>query len=860
MYQPEPRPQGDAVDPGRFCQGYSPLDYAYDEMCETGGAPRSHWRYLLDALQAIGCDGLEQRRREAYRLIRENGVTYNVYGDPDGVARPWQLDLIPLLIASEEWGRIERGLVQRAEVLNLLLADLYGKRNVLHKGVLPPELIYAHPGFLRPCDGSLRAGRRPVVFYAADLSRGPDGRVWVIGDRAQAPSGAGYALENRLVLSRAMPSLFRDSHVHRLANFFRATRAALGALAPQQGDEPPRTVVLTPGPRNEAYFEHAYLANYLGYTLVQGNDLTVREDGVFLRSLDGLQRVDIILRRVDDEYCDPLELREESCLGVPGLVQAVRAGQVGVANPLGSGVLDNPALMAYMPRLCRFFLGEELLLHGAQTWWCGSPVDREHVLASLEQLVIKPVRPGRGMRSVFGAELDAEELEGMRQAIRARPWLYVGQAQLPLATAPVFLGDHLEPRHVVLRSFLVSRDDGYVVMPGGLSRVAPRPGDPVVSNQHGGVGKDTWVVASEPERVTSLLVERERGVVSAVPGVGVPSRVADNLYWVGRYAERAEALVRLLRVILLHITEQLAFSYPRGLGCCPPELLRALTVQTGTFPGFMRGGAPARLAAPEPELLSIIADPERVGSLPHTLRALIVAARSVRDRLSTDTWRVVSQIDEELERLTGGRLDHASDALDELDALVTAFVAFSGLVAENMRHGHGWRFLEIGRRLERASASASLLRATVVPVIPESEAVVVLESVLTVTDSLIAYRQRYRAGMRVETLLDMIVQDEDNPRAVAYQLACLQRHVEKLPRKDERAFRSQEERLVLEALTALRLSDVGRLTGSVHHGRREALDLLLGAMMERLPRLSDVISAAYFRLEDQPHQLVGARA
>ncbi len=392
---------------------YLPLPGCFDEMRPAEGQVRPQWRYVLEALRTMGPTGIEERWREAARMIRDNGVTYNLNGDPQGMSRPWELDLLPLLIRSEEWAVLERGLMQRAELFNLILLDLYGPRDLIDRGLLPAELIDGYPEYLFPCHGIEVAGRRPLVHYAADLTRTPDGRWRVIGDRTQSPLGAGYALENRVVLSRVMPSLFRDSHVHRLAGFFRTLRRTMTRLAPGR-DGHTRVVVLTPGPQSDAYFEHAYLANYLGYTLVQGGDLSVRDGALWLRTLGRLERIDAMLRRVNGSECDPLELREDSPLGVPGLVQAVRAGNLVVANALGSGVLEHPGLMAFLPGLCRHLLGEDLQLGDIPTWWCGDAESRAFVLENLDDLVIKLAGKPPGQRCLFPGTME----EPARAALR----------------------------------------------------------------------------------------------------------------------------------------------------------------------------------------------------------------------------------------------------------------------------------------------------------------------------------------------------------------------------------------------------------------------------------------------------------
>ena len=445
-----------------LAHGYAPLSSCRDEMTGENASLRPHWQPFLRALDGLGLGELTRRWEEARHLIRENGVTYNIYGDPRGLDRPWQLDPIPLVFPQAEWQSLEAGLIQRARLLERVLADLYGPQRVLHEGLLPPELVLAHPGFLRPCHGLEPVPcQRHLHLYAADLGRSSDGPMCVLGDRTQAPSGAGYALENRIILTRMLPDVFRDCQVQRLALFFRSLRETLRQLAPSQADNP-CVVLLTPGPYNETYFEHAFLARYLGYPLVEGADLTVRDNRVFLKLLGGLQPVDVILRRLDDDFCDPLELRGDSSLGVPGLLQAVRAGQVAVANPLGSGVVETPALLPYLPALCRYLLGEELRLPSVPTWWCGEHTAQTHVLANLHRLVIKKAFPSPAREKFFGETAQLSRAGTTRQR----------HPRLPLelrrpGAARALHGSGLDPRSPG------APPHGIAHVPDGLRRIVP---------------------------------------------------------------------------------------------------------------------------------------------------------------------------------------------------------------------------------------------------------------------------------------------------------------------------------------------------------------------------------------------------
>ncbi|MFO0928455.1 MAG: circularly permuted type 2 ATP-grasp protein [Gemmataceae bacterium] len=478
------------------------------------------------------------------------------------------------------------------------MRDLYGPQQTLAEGLLPADLVYGNPAFLRPVHGIPLPLGHYLHLYAANVCRDAAGYFWVLGDRSQCPSGAGYALENRIVLSRMLPESYRDCRVQRLAPFFNTLRDTLRALAPRRTDAP-HIVLLTPGPYNETYFEHAYLARYLGYPLVEGGDLTVRDNRVFLKVLDGLKPVDVIFRRLDDDYCDPLELRHDSFLGVPGLVQAVRTGTVAVANALGSGLLETPALLAFLPALCRRLLNEELRLPSVATWWCGQPRECEYVITHLDELVVKPALSGLRMEPVFGNRLSREARAELIDRIRARPRAFIGQQRIDLATSPVLAGERGEPRAVVMRAYLAARGDSFAVMPGGLTRVSASADSMVVSMQRGGGSKDTWVLAAGPVSPFSLLrpdslpVELNRG------GNDLPSRMADNLYWLGRYAERAEGLTRLLRDVLVRLTETSAWPTCRNCQrCCGrsagvPRLprLRRRGRQCGSPPRTAAGGA-----------------------------------------------------------------------------------------------------------------------------------------------------------------------------------------------------------------------------------------------------------------------------
>ncbi len=830
---PAPPDEGGAL-PGIFT-GYAPRPGGYDELTDQRGGVRPHWRSLVSSLDRLGHEELTLRWDNARRIIREHGVTYNIYGDPQGMDRPWELDMLPLAIQPAEWHAIEAGLAQRARLLNLVLADVYGPQRLLREGHLPPALVQANPGFLRPCHGLPMRGNIHLHFHAADLARAATGQWWVIADRTQAPSGAGYALENRIVLSRILPEEFRDCQVERLASFFRTIRATLRSLAPLNPDNP-SVVLLTPGPYNETYFEHDYLARYLGFTLVEGGDLTVRDEKVFIKTLEGLRPVDVILRRVDDNFCDPLELRGDSFLGVAGLVQAVRAGNVTVANALGSGLIEGAAFLPFLPGLCRHLLDEDLKLPSVATWWCGQPKERAYVLEHLDELVIKPAFRSGSQQPLFGARLNAAQRAKLVAAIREQPENFVGQERVALSTAPVWGHHHAEPRPLVLRTYATAATaDSFSVMPGGLTRISPSAEDPVVSMQSGGGSKDTWVLSEGPVSPVSLLSSRGQPLMSAGPSAAeLPSRVADNLFWLGRYVERLEGTLRMLRCIVLRLSGEAGAD-----GSAELTALAQTLVRRQLLPDRFLGRVP--LKDLEHEILFLIYKPERLDSARQILASVRGIASIVRDRFSFDTWSILNKLN--IDGRARPRRIPLAEALAMLNTIILDLSAFSGLEMENMTRGLGWRFLDLGRRLERSMQLARLLRCAFPPGVRPG---LLLEPLLEICDSLMTYRRRYFSGVQLGSVLELLVCDPGNPRGFAFQIEALAAHAENLPREAATPGGTTEERRVAGLLLRLRAADVKGLGGPPDGAPDEGLATLLDDFQVELGLLSNQFSHHYF--------------
>jgi uncharacterized circularly permuted ATP-grasp superfamily protein/uncharacterized alpha-E superfamily protein len=819
----------ESTEPNHSFSRYRPEPGIYDEMAEAPGKHRPHWQKLVQGIASLDAEDLKQRWQQARLLIREHGITYNIYGDPQGTARPWELDPAPLLIPPADWSRIEAGLAQRARLFNLILADLYGPQQLLREGILPGALLFANPRYLRACHNVDTPADVRIHLHASDLARSAKGEWWVLSDRTQAPSGGGYALENRMVLSRVFPEQFREQHIRRLAPFFRLVRDNLRALALRNRDNP-NVVLLTPGPFNETYFEHAYLARYLGITLVEGGDLTVRGRCVYIKTLAGLQPVDVILRRVDDWFCDPLELREDSCLGIPGLIEAVRAGTVTVANAIGAGLMESPAFLAFLPSLCRFLLHEDLLLPSVATWWCGQEKERKYVIEHLDQIVVKPAFGTREHKPYFGRQMSRKERESLIEAIEAHPYGFVGQEQFELSTTPVWR-ETIEPRPLVFRGFVATGAETSTVMPGGLARVSPAIGKPVVSMQAGGGSKDVWVLSNEPVSRAALINPSTAQDQAFRSSGEVPSRVADHLYWLGRYSERLECLSRLLRCVISRVADETATEPSAELA----SLARMLAIMD-RFPRRFLETRPVKEV--EQEILLIIYKPDRRTGIHELLGQVRGVASVVRDRCSADTWSILSMLE-----IGDPSRASPTEALRQLNTLIVDLAAFSGMEMENMTRGLGWRFLDYGRRLERGMHIAELLRAAISKDIRPHP---VLEAVLEIADSAMTYRRRFFSGAQLPSVLELLLMDGANPRSLVFQLESIANHVANLPEDPQSPNHGAIKKRAQALLDRVKRVRAWELAQAWEHGASDPIDQLLSDIIVDLGLLSNQLSHHYF--------------
>jgi len=782
-------------------QAYSPLPGVYDELSDETGISREKYKFILQAYADIGDTEIGNRRRELDRILKESGVTFNIYGSADAEARPrerlWSLDLMPLLMESAEFSALERGLLQRAELMNALFKDIYGERRLLFEKIVPPEVVFSAQGYLRSCYGLYQNYERELLYFSTDIARRTNGEFVVLGDRAQAPSGMGYALENRIALSRVFPSLYRDSEVHRVAMFFRTMRKTLASLAKTNGRDPV-IVLLTPGPGNETYSEHVFLAGYLGYTLAQATDLTVRGAKLYIKTVEGNQQVDVVFKRTDDFFMDPLELKGDSLLGIPGLVEVVRNGNVAVANPLGAAVLENRTLAAYASELVKFYFGEELILPNAETFYLGDAAHLKKAMQNLSQYIIKPAGRAQVSRHLYPGRMTMNELADLKILLAEKGHEYIAQEIVPGSSVPVFDSSlQLIPSKCVIRTFQIATESGYQVMPGGLARVSTRTDELIVTNQSGAGSKDIWILASEPQKEVSLLVrDKTEQRISRRASGGVPSRIADNIFWMARYAERAENLSRYLRNTIAKITQTEDFS---DFGQTQ-KLLKMLTHITGEYPGFIGDDSAEHLQRPEKELTRLIFDKNAGGSVRSAVLALVRTSENLRDNLSDDMRRVILGLSTDTITTENYSRQHA-----HLFDVIIHLSAVSGLSQESMSREVGWHFLELGRRLERATFAIRVLKAYLAT--SELGDKYIIENLLNINDIRITYTRRYRHKIQIDSVLDILLFDESNPRSVGFQLARIRDMVVMLPARREHEG-PKAEKISLKLYTAYKTADL----------------------------------------------------
>lgn len=834
-------------------KGYKPAPGAFDELIGPDGAPRAQWKALLDALRRVPPRDRIARASRLERQVRETGLVHDAFADPEKLQQQWRLNLMPLVIAPDEWLWLERAIIQRARLFNSILADIYGSQRLLSSGKIPPAIVFADPAYLRACQGIVPIGGH-LQFFAADLARGPDGRWRVIDSHTETPAGVGYAVANRVMHTDVADDIFLECRARRIAAHFNGLQTA---LAERSARSDPTVALLTPGPDHADYFSHAYLARYLDLSLVEGGDLRVVGDEVFLKTLEGLKKVDLLIRCVEGAKADPLELDPASFLGPSGLVHACRRSPGLSINALGSALIQNRALGAHLPALCVELLGEDLLLDDASRHWLGDEAARQSVGAAPDEFVIRPAsegtgRPGQAALGRVAGALSGGDRDRLLAEMRSRGEGLVAERRAGFGTMPSLTAQGLRPRPFGLRLFASATKDGFDVMPGGLA-MGVDAATAVALSTSDGENHDVWILASEPERPhTSLWRPRVQAALVQRSQRMLQSRVADNLFWLGRYLERADWTMRVVRSSLGRRLEYIESAPTRHAGDICIEMLLAKGGAQLLPAGSRRAGGRSALLASQ-----LISERESTYSLVNAFDAIYRIANLTRDRLSLEAWRTLSsfRVDEAWRRRMAEA--GASELQDEVEDKLSLVATFSGHLHENMTRNFGWFFLDMGRRLERAFNLCDTLGLLFRRAEEDDETNVRLNFILRLADSYITYRSRYRLQPMLPLVLDLLVMDETNPRSVAYQVAGLMRHLEALPQQAAGNALSRERRIVLSLQTAIRLADVSELAAASADGTRPQLGALLKQAVDELPHLSEAISRRYFRLvDDEPHRVV----
>lgn len=819
----------------RLFSTYAPFPGAYDEAYLASGQPRPEWVSMLDRMEQMGSVQLNKRWQQAQVQVDRDGVTYNPHDDGFD-SRPWRLDAIPMVLSEAEWDPLAAQLSQRACVMEALLADLLGEQRLLKDRIIPSELLFGHPAWYPSYQNLHADGQKYLTYCVTDLARAPDGNWWATGDRTRSPFGLGYVLENRIVTSRMLSPVFRSMKVRRLAGFYSGLKEQLRNLAPRFKDNP-RIVLWTKGPQSRGYFEDSYLARYLGYTLAEGDDLAVRNNQVQLLTLGGILPVEVLLRRLDDDDCDSVELNARSVIGISALLDVLRDGRIAIANALGSRLVESPAFLPFLPAISRHLLGEELRIPTVATWWCGDSSACSHVLNNISRLLIRPAFRMSDERPIVGRLLNEKQRGELIQRIRKNPSAFAGQEMVARSTTPVLTEAGAAPWHVGLRTFMAASKDGFQVMPGGLARASPDPESLNFTMTDGERSQDVWVLSDKPVDHVSLLDGLSKIVSPRRSGAELPSRVANNFFWLGRYTERASQTARLLRTLFQSIESE-DTNGPEN-----KPLLRVLAKQGQIDPDHLIPELSRTISDIVTALPPDVLDATRPMSLLSSVNNTVRTAMRVRDRMSRDMWRVVDRLHSQFV-LAGKSEDIRSvDMMVLMENTLSDLSGLFGLVAEGMTRTLAWNFFDLGCRLERSFQTASLLRGFLVD--EASDDPETLEALLTATDSLITYRNRYLATFQIPVVLDLLMTDSSNPRSIIYQLERINQHLTAMPGNAGQTMMSPEQKLAQTMFNSVQMMDIYKCSQSNSRGKRRRLEKLLAALEVRLPELSNAVASRF---------------
>ena len=820
---------------------------SFDEVFDKEKNVRPYWKDILFDIEKAGLEVLQEKQADIDWHLEDNGVTFNVYDTHEKSAqRYWSMDPIPFVISEEEWGTLTKGLEQRAKLLNLIFKDLYGEKKLLKENIIPAEVVYGHKGYASEVFDFGFKENFQLYFYATDMARGPNGRMWVINDRTQAPSGLGYAIENRLTMNSIAKDLYPNIMTKKLYTFIEDYKNLLLKLTE---NDLSKAAILTPGPHNETYFEHAYLSSFLGIDLVQGDDLLSKNGSLWLKSLGGLKQINTLLRRVDDRYCDPLELNDESKLGVAGLVESVRENNLSLLNPIGSAILENVGLNPFMEKICEYFLGEKLLLPQIATWWCGQKKELEFVLENLEKLIIKKIDRTENIQVYFGKKMSQKEKELLRSLLVQSPHQYIAQEEVVFSTIPHYIDGKIEPRNAVVRTFCLKSEDGYSVMNGGLVRVSTEKDSLIVSSQKGGKSKDLWVLGSQDDNIQiANLFKYAQYIETSIDKISTPK--AENLFWLGRYLARCITTTRLI----IHVVKKITNFYRYEVVTSKESqviLQNALTHMTMTYPGFLDSNNQKNLEIfPMHEIISVIKDSNRIGSLTFTLSMLSNANMNLKDLLAFESSKLFEKMHKEWSEFIDRKYDSTLSVADKLDDLLIYLMAYKELVKESIFKEQGLFIYKIGYKIELALLLISKSRSMLCLKLDRFIGHDVLEGILNSLESFNAYRAFYRSSLNLENVVDFLILNPQFPKSLIYITTQLIQEFKLLPKAKESL--SSYEKPIVEAQKLLESASLESLMQITEdEGIYVKLDTLLVSMANLYLECSNEFSNTYFSHYDE---------
>ena len=818
------------------CKIEAPFDEMFDKNCNV----KPHWKEIYDNLERVGIKQLEQKQIEIDWRLEENGVTYNIYNDPEGTNRRWNLDPIPFVLENEEWEEISKGLKQRAKLLNLIFKDLYTEQKLIKEGIIPAEIIFGHKGFIPEVFNFENTDYYTMKYYAADISRGPNGKFWVISDKTQSPSGLGYAIENRLTMNSILNDLYPKVEILKIARFIEDFKIMLKNNS-SKNNENPLITLLTPGPHNETYFEHSYLSSFLNLTLVQGEDLLEKNNQLWLKSLSGLKRVDAMIRRVDSAYCDPLELRSDSQLGVAGLVNVIRKNNISMINPIGVGILENIGLNPFMKNIAKFLLNEELILPQIATWWCGQKEELDFVIKNIKTIMSKKINRTDGIEIHIGNNLDEQELSDLIKRIQRNPNYYVGQEIIDFSTVPSFNKGKIEPRNAVIRAFAYLDKNEFKVMPSGLVRVSASKDSLVVSNQKGGTSKDLWILGKNEEFTGNNVFKNREVIDSRLENIS--TKRAENLFWLGRYLNRAITVARMIRFNLKSMLNINRYDDNTNAKKATKILNTSLTHLTMTYPGFLTEND----IKPIVEIIDLIQNSNRAGTLSFSLHMLGSINTNVKNLLTMEAWRIFEKMQKEWLSYGKQQIITNREHISELDKLLIYLMAYKELIDESIFKEQGLILYDIGCKIEISQLLISKLRSLLTNKLDMLLEYDVLDSLLNSYESYNSYRAYYKSSLEISNVLEFLLFNTKYPKSLIYIIEELLSDLNDLPNNIKNSHLSSFEEPIFKCYSMLKLSNAKRLLDiKEDEFIYKELDEFLAQISDNLAQTSEELTKTYF--------------